>query len=438
MRDGEIVIVQDFSNLIDCTPQDEVKAAHYGGAAQITAHPSLVYAKVEGKEIKMVITHVSDIKKHDAHMVDHITTDILDIVQKKYPDIKFRKVYLWSDGCVQQYKCKTSFHYLKKYLEKYPDIEIERNFFGTEHGKNESDGVTGEISRKVKGAIRSRRYTFNDAEELLNFLSEAMPNYQFRLITQQHMEPIYTAFECVDLTVLTGNCTRALHQIMPGEGEDEFLIRPFSCFCKYCKDNQFSLCENREYTGGDFISEKLEFKKSDVTKKAKVTRKTKATKKSKITKKAKVTKLANVTELEEEEEEESEAEEGNIEFDDSESDIEDIEEPIIISQQEIHLDDLKEGQFIIGQKYDIEKKSSENCVAKIKVKDVDRIKVNFLEQCNRDFNNNIFKLKKSDEEKDYILELKDIIMILPVAPPLLYFNERLRYTTFYFENPIIL
>ena len=134
-------------------------------------------------------------------------------------------------GFVQQYKCKTSFHYLKKYLaKKYPDIEIERNFFGTEHGKNESDGVTGEISRKVKGAIRSRRYTFNDAEELLNFLSEAMPNYQFRLITQQHMEPIYTAFECVDLTVLTGNCTRALHQIMPGEGEDEFLIRHFSCF----------------------------------------------------------------------------------------------------------------------------------------------------------------------------------------------------------------
>ena len=170
MRNGDIVILQDFSNLIDCTPQDEIKAAHYGGAAQITAHPSIVYAKVEGNDIKMVITHVSDIKKHDAHMVDHITTDILDIVQKKYPDIKFKKVYVWSDGCVQQYMCKSSFHYLKKYLKKYPDIEIERNFFGTEHGKNESDGVTGEISKKVKGAIRSRRHTFNDAEELLIFV----------------------------------------------------------------------------------------------------------------------------------------------------------------------------------------------------------------------------------------------------------------------------
>ena len=152
-------------------------------------------------------------------------------------------VYVWSDGCVQQYKCKTSFHYLKKYLKKYPDIEIERNFFGTEHGKNESDGVTGEISKRVKDAIRSRRHTFNDAEELLHFLSEAMPKYQFRLITQQHMEPIYTAFEGVDLKVLTGNCTRALHQIMPGEGEDEFLIRPFSCYCVYCKDYKFSQCK---------------------------------------------------------------------------------------------------------------------------------------------------------------------------------------------------
>ena len=83
LRDNEMVVLQDFSNLLDCTPQDEIKAAHYGGAAQITAHPSIVYAKIDGIEIKMVITHVSDIKKHDAHMVDHITTDILDIVQKK-------------------------------------------------------------------------------------------------------------------------------------------------------------------------------------------------------------------------------------------------------------------------------------------------------------------------------------------------------------------
>ena len=57
-----MVSLHDCSNLVDCTPQDEIKETHYGGAAQITAHPSIVYAKVDGTEIKMVITHVSDIK----------------------------------------------------------------------------------------------------------------------------------------------------------------------------------------------------------------------------------------------------------------------------------------------------------------------------------------------------------------------------------------
>ena len=91
------------------------------------------------------------------------------------------------------------------------------------------------------------------------FLSEAMPKYDFRLITEEQLEPIYTAFKGVDLTVLSGNCTRGLHQIKPGEGKDEFLIRPFSCFCYLCKENPLlGQCKNHEYTGGAFISEKLE------------------------------------------------------------------------------------------------------------------------------------------------------------------------------------
>ena len=72
------------------------------------------------------------------------------------------------------------------------------------------------------------------------------------------MEPINTAFEGVDLTMLFDNCTRAFHQIKPGEGKDKFLIRPYSCFCYLCKENQLlGPFINHEYTGGAFISEKL-------------------------------------------------------------------------------------------------------------------------------------------------------------------------------------
>ena len=159
-------------------------------------------------------------------------------------------------------------------------------------------------------------------------------------------------------------------------------------------------------------------------------------KKANVSKKSNVaTTLAKVIELEEEEESEAEV---YIEddYESDWSDIEDQQEPIIISQQEIQLDDLTEGQFVIGKIYENEN-NYENRVAKIKEKNKDYITVNILEQCNKELNNNVFRLKKIEEKVVSILQLTNIVMILP-PPSLPYFNERLQYTTFYFESPIIL
>ena len=49
LEDGEVTDVQDFSNNIDCTPQDEIKGARWG-AVQVTAHPSVLQAKILGKK----------------------------------------------------------------------------------------------------------------------------------------------------------------------------------------------------------------------------------------------------------------------------------------------------------------------------------------------------------------------------------------------------
>ena len=153
LENGEIIAVQDFSNNIDCTPQDEIKAAHWS-AVHVTAHPSVLEAKIPGKNElhKAVITHLSDIKTHDAHMVYHITMECINYFRENFPEVIWKKNYLWSDGCASQYKGKTSFWYLKN----FENINIERIFFGSEHGKNESDGVTGQISRTVHDAIKSQ------------------------------------------------------------------------------------------------------------------------------------------------------------------------------------------------------------------------------------------------------------------------------------------
>ena len=342
---------------------------------------------------KIVITHLSDIKKHDAHIVYHITRDCINHVKEKYPETNWKKAYVWSDGCTQQYKSKTSFYYLKK----FHDIDIERNFFGSEHGKNESDGITGEISRKVKDAIRSRRHTFNDAEEVLQFLSKEMSKYIFKFITELELEPIINKFKGVNLKVLSGNCTRLLHQIKPGKRKDQYLIRPLSCFCCYCKIEKFNKCLNGNFTGPKFLSQTLTSNGSN-----------------------------DETDEEEEKEEEEEEEGGQDEYledGDYESDIDDQEDPLIISQQEIQLENLEEGQFIIGTK------SCGKFVAIIKDKNVDSIKVNILNQ--EEFSMDVFRTSNEKEYNGYILDLQNIIMILP-EPIISHENM------FVFECPIIL
>ena len=71
------------------------------------------------------------------------------------------------------------------------------------------------------------------------------------------MEEIYSAFKDVDLKTLAGNCTRSLHQIMPGNKTNTLLTRNFSCFCKNCLDGDFKFCDNISYTLGEFISRDL-------------------------------------------------------------------------------------------------------------------------------------------------------------------------------------
>ena len=74
-----------------------------------------------------------------------MTLDTIAILSEKHPNEKWKKIYLWSDGCGSQYKSKSSFYF----LDQYP-VPIERNFYGSEHGKNMCDAFTGKISTVFK------------------------------------------------------------------------------------------------------------------------------------------------------------------------------------------------------------------------------------------------------------------------------------------------
>ena len=129
---------------------------------------------------KLVLVHLSDITKHDAHMVHYMTQDGIDILSKLHPNEKFEKIYLWSDGCAAQYKGKKTFFYLDEY-----SVPVERHYFGSEHGKNECDGITGQIAQRYNNSILSVVTVISNARDLKEFLCKEYENERtmiFKLI----------------------------------------------------------------------------------------------------------------------------------------------------------------------------------------------------------------------------------------------------------------
>ena len=128
---GECVFIQDFSRNKTLIHQNEIEAS-YWAQGQISIHPTVIYLKTHGSEKakRIVITHLSDIQTHSAHLVFYMTKDCINVLSELFPEVQLKKVNVWSDGCASQYKGKTSFFYLDKF-----EVIIERVFFGSEHGK---------------------------------------------------------------------------------------------------------------------------------------------------------------------------------------------------------------------------------------------------------------------------------------------------------------
>ena len=164
LKCGEVLLLQDFSRNRDIKHQDEIKSS-YWSTKQASCHPTVIWWRDPDtqKLLRLAITHLSDITNHDAMLVHHITKDCMEILSTR-TRVQWTKIYIWSDGCASQYKGKHSFFFLQKLK-----IPAECHFFGSEHGKSESDAETGIISKKLNNAIKSRSVVINNASEMQLF-----------------------------------------------------------------------------------------------------------------------------------------------------------------------------------------------------------------------------------------------------------------------------
>ena len=262
LKVGECLIIQDFAKNRDILYQDEIKSRFWSNT-QCTIHPQVIFIpSADGVETKrLVITHLSDVTSHDAHFVYHMTNECLTELAKDY---LIKKAYIWSDGCSAQYKGKHSFYYLDKHKEDV-GVDVERHFFGSDHGKGESDTETGLISKKLSCDIRSRNVVITNASDMHKHLSKCHENDNsrfFKLVTESDLAIIHEKFDGVEVKTLEGKCTRTLHHIKPSGLKGVLLTRPFSCFCRFCLNDEYEQCLNKSYTLGKFTKNRLPIKKT--------------------------------------------------------------------------------------------------------------------------------------------------------------------------------
>ena len=400
LKPGQFIMVQDFAKNRDIINQDEIKAS-YWIKHQVTMHPTVIfYRLIENGPINiLVVTHLSDITNHDAHLVHYMTLECIEILQKKYPTVKWTKAFLWSDGCAAQYKGKNSFYY----LDKFP-LDVERNFFASEHGKGPSDAETGLISMKLNKAIKSRKVVIQNASDMYNFLkidnkkdNEGHDDNNikkreveriFKLVEKDDLQPLMEKFKGVTVSTLSGNCTRSLHQIKPTKTPGVLLQRPFSCFCSRCRAGEFSDCTNYGFTKGEFIRKELK------------------------------TLDTNEVEIENEEEFEDET---NVDLIIDENDLLDDEE-INIEYENIQFDDLKENSFVVvAVPVEYKKKNKQQTVSFHVAKIIELVKgekditIHYFKQDK--FNHEKFLHDSKEIDFSYVTDLDNIIMLLPEPQP---------------------
>ena len=231
-----VVSVMDFAENYRCLLQDEIQSAHWS-YAQVTIHPVVNYYRCHdcSKVVTDVVAIISDDNKHDTSAVQAFYKKTHEHLSSK--GYVFSRSVQWTDGCGAQYKCKDAFHD----LTTVPGLRMERNFFGSRHGKNACDGESAVIKRTVTQAVKSRRVIVQSAASFYAFckthLYKADYNKDntcchyrrdFILVTSHDIDRDRPG----DLHPVQG--TRSLHSVK-ANGPNQLRVRTLTCYCHGCE-----------------------------------------------------------------------------------------------------------------------------------------------------------------------------------------------------------
>lgn len=244
-------MVMDFSENDTCVFQDEVQSAHWHHD-QVTVHPIVTYygCKTCAKPVCESMVFISNDLGHDHHAVQsffaHALTHLQDV-----RSLQLQRVVQWTS----QYKSKGPFADISLSSSDF-GLAVERNFYGSRHGKGPSDGESAVVKSHASNAVKAGRATIADAKEFYLYCFNSVLNRQPTGDCHHFLRSFFWmphAQDTIDRNrqeraMRTVKGTRDFHQVKSGLGVGTIITRHLSCFCSSCTSGEGD-CANLEVVG---------------------------------------------------------------------------------------------------------------------------------------------------------------------------------------------
>ena len=240
---GKVLIVEDFSENYRTRIQREVSSAHFT-YEQMSLLTQVAYYKCPESGCQETVAESSIFISPDViHDTFFIRTahGIFDehLAEKSIP---CEGKIFFSDGCGSQFKSKKPF-------KDVSISKVQRNFFGSGHGKSACDALGGLLKRTADRYIDTGQVSIKNAEDLFDFGQKYLQkgvgqkcSANHKLRTFFHIPKVERDTDTEKLVTVPS--TRKLHQIRPGDTPGNVLHRNFSCFCGFCMGGEYESCRS--------------------------------------------------------------------------------------------------------------------------------------------------------------------------------------------------
>ena len=239
IQHGDVLAVYNFAQNYTMMNQDAIKSDHYA-KKQITVHPIPCYYRQDNQLRRELIIMLSDNLTHDAYAVSAFRKKMVLHLRSKGVDVA--QLIEWCDGAGNQYKFVNAFVDVTEAAQEL-GLKIIRCFYGSEHGKGESDAKTGCLKTALARHIIGTGAIIQNADDIKLFGEKHMARDQISKlknvdelvnttrtfhVVNNHSRPV------VKPAYVSVSGTNKIHCVESGTAM-ELKKRSLACFCYGCR-----------------------------------------------------------------------------------------------------------------------------------------------------------------------------------------------------------